>query len=316
MNKFLKSFVLCATALTMGLTSCDKDSQNENNPDLPDVKDLISSNFPSQGWSGDGEDGILKYATYSYEDDEPNGYFAFDMKNGICRSAVYNIVMPNSNIASQIAKMLNDGSWASAMEDDDDYSVLSRSGNTGSIYNMAARTMMRITGVSFSRAAVTLPVPVQQNGKVIYVVIKNVAGVSRSDLRTMMDIWTGRSTQIPDHVVFGKYENGVYTCSNMRGMNIEYVVNTGFNAQGNCTKYTTKITLPTESWAKFYYEAYEQQIDELETQFGQRPNLSKNGKTVVLDAVIIADVPKTYIDSLIYALDWMNNCPFVYSIFE
>ncbi len=316
MKRILNCFVALAAVSALCLTSC-KSGDEEDDPIRPEVKDLVSADVPSYGWSGETGNGILKYSPSEYDADEANAYYAFKMEDEVCESAVLNVVMSSVSEARQIARILNDGTWVGYDDDDDeeDYRTAPSTLNRFRFIDMTAAVMRHIGRANATRAGLTLPIPVQQEGRVIYVVLPNVKGLSVADLRMVMDIWNGNSSRIPDHVVFGKYENGTYTCSNMHGMNIDYVVETKFNADGNCTKYVTRITLPSEGWAQFYYDVLEEQTDDFEIQFGRRPDLMLNGKTVELDAVIVGDVPRSQIDMMIYALDWLNNRPFISNLF-
>ncbi|MDE6269970.1 MAG: hypothetical protein K2M12_03830 [Muribaculaceae bacterium] len=315
MKKFLTGIVALSTILTLAFTSCKSGDDDDFEPLNPDDKELVNSNVPAQGWSGNNENGTLKYAPSEYEDDEPNTYFAFDMKGGVCEKAVLNIVMPNSIQAKQIAQMLNNGTWIDEDDDDENYSA-SPSKSKRRAFDVAETLLKRIRRGNASRAGVTLPIPVQQEGKVIYIMLPNLRGLSAADIKTAVDLWSGNTSIVPDRVIFGTYKDGIYTCKNMHGMNIDYRIETRFNSSGVCTKYTTSITLPTEAWAQFYFEAFEEQLWDFEQQFGQRPDLKINGKTVVLDAVIIGEVLQAQIDAMIYSLDWLNNCPLIYNLFD
>lgn len=309
MKKISLLFVAFAVTLAAGFVSCT--SEDDDEPISSEIKDLVSSVLPAEGWSGSSDNGILRFAPETYESDEPGTYFAFEMHNGTCQSAVYNVVMPSANEARQLAKMLNDGTWVDFDDDDDDYSSFVPGKNP----DIAKRVLACVKRSECTRASVTLPIPVRQEGRVIYITITNFDGLSVADLRAAVNIWMGNSYEVPQRVVFGKYENGRYICHNMHGMDITYEINTAFNSSGFCTEYVTTLTLPTETWARFYYEAYEEQLDDFEGQFGQRPALNLNGKVVRLDAVIIGDVPHAEVDAMIYAIDWLNNCPFLCEIF-
>lgn len=309
MKRLLSCFVAIATVCALCFTSCKDDDPKD--PD-PNAGGLVSDKVPAEGWSGNADNGILKYSLGEADEDEPNTYYAFNMKDGVCESAVVNVVMPDANIAKQFAKILNDGSWVNYGDDEDDEDDYYAPRHS---FDMTLAVMKRALSIRATRANLALPIPVKQSGKVIYVSLPNMKGLSDSDLRTVMEVWNGYASEIPDHVIFGKYENGTYTCSNMHGMNIDYVVNTQFNTAGHCTKYVTRITLPTEGWAQFYYEVYEEQISDFEMQFGQRPDLSISGKTVVLDAAIVGEVSRADVDAMICTLDWLNNRPFVSDLF-
>lgn len=318
MKKFINYAVAMATLLALGLTSCHSgDDDDYFEPLNPEDKELVSSNVPSEGWSGDSQNGIFKYAPAEYEPEDINSYYAFNMKNGVCQSAVLNLVMESATQARQLAQILNNGTWANTDDDDDDDyddgEYKSRPGNRP--FDMTRSSRRLVDRVYKSRSGVSLPMPVQQDGKVIYIVLPNFKGLSDIDIREVMELWNGNYYIVPDRIIFGKYQNGVYTCNNMHGMNIDYKIETGFNSDGFCTKYTTSVTLPTESWAELYYEMYEEQMWDFEEQFGQRPDLQLNGNTVTLDAIIIGDISQAQIDAMIYALDWLNNCPFLYRFF-
>lgn len=314
MKKLIYGIVAMATVLALGCTSCKSGDDDDFEPLGPDDKVLVSPDVPAEGWSGNTDNGVLRYAPYEYDDEEPNAYLAFNMKDGVCDKAVVNIVMPSAAQAKQLAQMLNNGTWVDDDDDDDEYAS-ARSIVRSRAFDMTNVLVRHLGSSNVSRAGFTLPIPVQQDGKVIYITMTNFKGLSADDIKTVIDLWSGYSMTVPDRVIFGTYTDGVYTCKNMHGMNIDYVVETAFNASGFCTKYTTRITLPSENWAQFYFEAFEDQIWEFEQQFGQRPELTIDGKTVVLDAVIIGDIAHDQIDAMIYALDWMNNCPFIYRLF-
>ena len=317
LNKFFCYATALCMALALGFTSCGGDDDNDG-PDNPgsDDKSLVSSNVPSEGWTGNSNDGVLKYAPSEYDAEDINAYFTFSMKGGVCEKAVINVVFEDASQAKQIAKMLTDGTWAEYDDDDDDDYSYSQSPAVSRAFTMTSSIIKRTSRASAQNSDVRLPIPVQQEGKVVYVVIPNLKGLSASDLKAVVEIWSGNASSAPDRVIFGKYSNGVYTCKNMHGLNIDYVIETKYNSNGFCSKYTTTITLPTENWAKFFYTAYEDQMDDFEQQFGQRPDLSIKGKTVTIDAFIIGNVTEEQVDSLIYTMDWINNCPFFFQIFS
>lgn len=316
MKKFLTYCAACAAVLALGLSSCK--SKDDDELKLPEeLKGLVTDNVPkSEGWTGNSSTGVIKYAPNDYDNEEINSYFAFDMQNGSCENAVYNVVFPKESFARQFAKMLNDGSWIED-EDDDDYyddeDYLSLKSLATS--SKKAQRIFKIIRKATRANNLILPIPVHQAGKVIYITLPNIKGISSADLRAVMDYWTERSFKEPDRVLFGKYENGIYTCNNCRGLNMDYLITTQFNAQGFCSKYETSVTMPTVSWAEIMYEELEESMWEYEDKFGERPTLTLQGKTVTLDAVIDGDFPRTQIDSIIYALDWINNCPILFQIF-
>ena len=319
MNRVMIRMAGMALALATMLTSCHSDDPDEGQV-LPTVdNELIAPTPPAGGWTGSASDGILKYAPCDYTDeDDFNSYYAFEMKNGICETAVFNVVMPDAMTARMIAQRLNSGTWVYDEDDDydDDYYYLStRASDTRVVYDMLARALRPAGTVTPTRATLTLPVPVNQSGSVLYVTLPNMKGLTSGNLHTVMEVWTGNASQIPDHVIFGTYENGVYRCSDMLGVGISYLIETEYNQAGYCVLYRTSITLPNEGWAELYYAQYEEQMADFEQQFGQRPELKRNGNTVILNALILGDFTHETIDEMVYALDWINNRPILFEMF-
>lgn len=313
MKRFYTCIVAVATMLALGFTSCKSGDDDDFEPLSPEVKELVSSKVPSEGWSGNSQNGVYKYVPSSYDSDDANTYFAFQMKGGVCDKAVLNVVLESSAQARQIARMLNDGTWVDFDDEDDEEDFKTVADSPACDFTSAI--IRKIKAVSASRSGTVLPIPVQQDGRVVFIMLYNLEGLSADELSAVMDLWSGKTMTIPDHVIFGTYENGVYTCKNMHGMNIDYLIETDFNTSGFCTRYSTSITLPTEGWAELYFDMYEEQIQQFEEMFGRRPDLRINGKTIILDAIIIGDVPKSEIDAMICAMDWMNNCPLLYHMF-
>lgn len=323
MKKISTYIVAASTMLALAFNSCKSGDDDDFEPLIQEDKALVNSDVPGEGWSGNTENGILKYAPSEYDKEDPNTYFAFKMKDGVCEKAVINIVMYNTSQAKQFAQILNNGTWVDIDDEDEDededdeedeyyFRAEAKSHHIAFTYSL----LKRISRYNASRSGYTLPIPVQQEGKVIYIYLPNMTGLYASDIEKAVNLWSGDYSIIPNHIIFGTYVNGVYTCNNMHGMNIDYVVETKFNTYGYCTKYTTTITLPSENWAELYYDAFEDQLWDFEQQFGQSPDLNITGKTVILDAVIVGNVTQEHIDSMIYSLDWLNNCPFIYSLFN
>lgn len=313
MNKILTYFVAMPTMLMLAFTSCHSGDDDDFEPIDQGDKALVNADVPNEGWSGDSDNGILKFAPSEYDSEEPNAFFAFRMKNGVCENGVLNIVMENSSQAKQLAQMLNNGTWVDLDDEEDDECY--RSKGESRSFDFTKVLLKCISRSNASRSGFTLPIEVKQDGKVIYIFIKNAIGVSASDLKNAVELWCGNTMIVPDRVIFGTYTNGVYTCKNMHGMNIDYVVDTQFNTFGYCTKYSTSISFPTENWAQFFYESLMEDYQDYEQTFGESPQIRKDGKTVVIDAVIIGEISKTQVDAMIYALDWINNRPILLGLF-
>lgn len=314
MKRFFIGIVAVAAMLALGFTSCKSGDDDDYEPLSPEVKELVNPRIPSAGWSGNSQNGVYKYSPSFDDTEDTDSYFAFRMKDGVCVDAVLNVVFETSAQARQIARMLNDGTWVNYDDDDDDEEDWKTVGGRPAC-DFTSAIIRKVKAVSASRSGTVLPIPVRQDGRVVFIMLGNLEGLTADELSTVMDLWSGKTATVPNHVIFGTYENGVYSCRNMHGMNIDYLIETDFNTSGFCTRYSTSITLPTEGWAELYFDMYEEQIQQFEEMFGRRPDLRINGKTIVLDAIIIGDVPRYEVDAMIYTMDWMNNCPLLYNIF-
>lgn len=330
--KKLHSFICFAlTALaTLSLASCHSGDDDDNDSNNSEIKDLVSSKIPEEGWSGNATNGILTYTPDEDADsDEPVGYFSFKMQNGVCENGVYNVVMPNSAQARKLANMLKNGSWAEdedfGFDDDDDYDYYDqdeyyyskpRRGLCPKVFNFLTNDFAHFKFTNSTRSSLKLVIPVQQEGRNLYVALPNIKGLTQEELEAVMEYWEGYSYKAPDRVLFGTYENGTYKCSNLRGLDMTYVIDTKYDAQGYCTMYRTSITLPSKDWAELYYMQYQEQMDQLEQQFGRRPSLKKDGKTVIVDAIIEGDFTHEMVDQMVYTMDWMNNCPILFNLFN
>ena len=303
-------YLLMIVMLCFTLASCHSDDPDAGKLTTTINEALISPNVPEQGWTSDAREGVLKYSPDDYESGEANGYFAFEMRNGLCEEAVYNVVMPDPLSAKILAEQLNTGTW---IQDND---FITRASGCKVICNLSQNILQTLNPTNLTRASLTLPIPVSRSGRVLYVSIPNIKGLSETDLYEIMDVWCGNVYDIPRHVMFGKYENGVYTCSNMRGLGMDYEIETEYNQSGCCVLYRTMITLPTKGWAELIYSEYEDQMWDFEQQFGDRPKLSIEGNTVIMDALILGDLYKSDVDTLIYSIDWLNNAPFLFNLFS
>lgn len=296
-------------------TSCSKDGDDE-----PGVStNLTSATMPSKvGWSGNFDNGIATYTDNNHNDpDEIPAYMAFSFKNGICNKGVVNLVLPSEAIAKQFAEMMNSGDW-SGLEDDDDYDDYStRSSVSKSIFKIeCTRSMLKSATRSNEES---LPINVSRDGNVVYMVITCVEGLTSDEIKTVVTAWT-TGNYPSDRVMFGKYENGVYVCNNMRGIGMDYRIDTSYNSDGFCTKYTTTVKMPTRAWAQVMYQSLYEDIQYNKTQYlqiyGGLPELSISGTTIILDAVINGDLTESQVFSTIVAIDWMNNSPILWDMFE
>ena len=108
--------VAVALLTAVSFTSCSSDDDNGGGSSAGDQDGLVSSDLPSQGWTGSEQNGIVTYKPYY---DEPS-YFAFNFKDGVCDNAVYNIVFESEAEARYICDMLRDGTWIFEGDEDVD----------------------------------------------------------------------------------------------------------------------------------------------------------------------------------------------------
>lgn len=303
------------TAMSFGFVACSDDDN-----DSPSVSgDLISQTPPTtNGWSGDFVNGVAEYANLSnYESGDPVAFLAFSFKDGVCTDGVVNVVMQNEATAKILADMLKSGVWDEDYDDDDDDDYYYYRSLAPTL--KVTRKMMCVASKSRSDAE-ALPINVSRQGKVVYIQIPNVSGIPADDIQKVVAYWDGGSYSgyTPNKVLFGKYENGVYTCDNMMGIGMDYRIDTEFNEAGFCTEFLTTLTFTTSGWAQAMYEQLKESIDEqfYQSIYGDSPKLNINGKKVTLEAVIVDDIDQANVDAFIAAIDWINNRPVLWSLFE
>lgn len=295
-----------AVVMTFGFISCSSD---DDEPEAP--SELVTPTLPtSNGWSGDFENGVAKFADLSESDDPEEGmtYMAFSFKDGICTDGVVNIVMPSEEYAKGLEQMLKSGIWNG--DDEEDYIMAS------AVFHMNCSVMKAVSRADMIMGQ--MPINVSRKGKVVYQTIPNIKGLTGIEVRNAVKLWND-GDYTPTKVVFGKYENGVYTCSNTMGIGMDYHIDTKFNADGYCTKYVTTLTFASQGWAQMMYDQLNENIQDDEdiyvSLFGKKPVLTLNGRTVVLEAVISENVRKSDVEDLIIALDWHMNRPILWDIF-
>lgn len=152
MKKFFLFMAAAATAMTLGLSSCHSGDDDDDRA-VVDDNELVSSDLPAEGWSGDSETGVYKYGLTD-ESHEFGSYFAIRMNGNVCSEAVYNVVMTTAAAARQMSDILSNGTWAQKIEDDDDeyYAPEHRA------MNMAVSVMQRISEMNAARSYAYLPI--------------------------------------------------------------------------------------------------------------------------------------------------------------
>lgn len=96
--------------------------------------------------------------------------------------------------------------------------------------------------------------------------------------------------------------------------NSKYEIHTQYD--GNYVKdFTTTLTLPNASWAQLLKEVFDEQTSDYTDLFGNAPEITLEGNTVSIKALIVGDVPRETVEQYIIILDLMMNRPFVVSFF-
>lgn len=98
----LRILYVIAIICTLFLSSCDEPWT---------LNDLVSSNIPNPGFSGERENGL-----YYYRARPDNGFFVFRMENGRIKRSAYNYVTDSRSEANRIAEIFRSGKWLSATE--------------------------------------------------------------------------------------------------------------------------------------------------------------------------------------------------------
>lgn len=311
MKKFFTYAMMFAmsVACMMSVSACSDDDN-----DGPDKSNgLVSPTIPAEGWHGNMTDGI---ATYNRGDGmTADTYLAFSFKGGRCLEGVCNAVFQSDRSASAIAGMLNDGTWLVA-GGEDAARTPDRSAESVVSHIMAHRTLDATAMRPLSRASSSLraPIPVETKDRVVYTRMLSVEGFTARDIKDVVSFWDDDYEGVPDRVLFGHYENGKYTLDNAQGIGMRCQISTGFK-DGYCSKYDITLVFATEGWARYFYSGLYDVLDDYKELFGGEPQLTINGKTVVMKNKITSRLTQLYIEALISSTDWNNGCPVLYDLF-
>lgn len=330
--KFLKSSasrvgvwsacVAFALFTAVSFTSCS-DDDDDNGGGGSDEGGLVDSTLPSEGWSGSELNGVL---TYVPEADEPS-YFAFKFENGICKNAVYNFVCESDAEARYMYSVLKDGTWVDLIDDDEsDYyaeSVRTAGVADASLKNAPLFSASKVVEVAGKFAGATragdflAKYDVSRDGKVVYVNIDCLKGKTSAQVKYVANAWVkGFENEVPSSFLFGTWNeaSGTYTCTDLYGIGAKYEVKVS-TANGFVTKYVTTLTMPSDSWAVLIERSMEESVDGYEQIFGASPTIVREGNKVSLNAIIIGQVSTETVMDILYVIDYMNNIPFLYSMF-
>lgn len=327
-----KAFLMTAALalFACGFTACSSDDDGDGdgggdgsgNDDGNNTENVVVNDIPAFGWRGSFDNGVCTYTPEEHADEEEGmaDCYAFKFNNGICETATYNVIFGSPEEAAYAANLLNSGEWADIDEEEDyeeDYYARTR-GINGKIANFdlskiiakmaSANTRSSNNGLSFN---------VYRNGKVIYISADNFEGKSASDIKYVIDAWS-YNIDTPDRIIFGNWNpsTGVYTCNNLYNLGVNYRVEVGFNESRYVTSYITKISLPTAEWAMFMENLLYEESYEFEMMFGCAPNITRNGKNITVEAVILDDeVTEETIYGYLVFIDIFNNTPMLANMF-
>lgn len=317
--KMMKFAALTAAGLLMtAFASCSKDEA----PGGSHVdKDMVSTDLPRPGFSGDKNNGILYYAENDLDTEDGAPYLAFKMKDGVVDQAAVNVVFDSAAEAKRIADMMNKG-FSDAEEDDDWDDIENDPFWRPAQVNAANQQVLsaipsvkRLLGKSTRAKNDLFVIPVSVNGCVIYAGLPAFKGVGYDDLVEYMQFLDNGYGTI-DHVIFGTYKDNHYECKGLMGLNMNIYVDTDYNSKGFCTKFETTIDCPSKAWAQTLYDTMQEGADQIEEAFGARPEITISGSKVTEKAIILGDVPREFVDRVIYGYDWALNVPMLYVMFE
>lgn len=314
-KQFITKLSLLAMALcaTMNFTSCSSDDPTEN---TTVIGGLVEPTLPTEtGWSGSFENGIATYTPNDPNADYPT-YYAFSFENGVCNDAVYNVICDDETEASYISNLLNNGTFDDLESDDYSYQASKTSVLSQSLRQLNAFKQMALKYNKASRADM-LSISCSQNGKVVFFKLNSFVGKDGEVIKTAIASWSGNIDSLPESPLFGTYDSntGTYTNDNIMGIsNSKYEIHTQYD--GNYVKdFTTKLTLPNASWAQQLKEVFDEQASDYTDLFGEAPEITLEGNTVSIKAIIVGDVPRETVEQYIIILDLILNQPFVVSFF-
>lgn len=320
--KTLRLFGLAifAVMLSFNLTSCSSDDDDEEGGggSSSSKGGVVVSSLPEEGWSGDMQNGVATYSPEGQYVDEEDGIkggcYAFEFVNGVCKNSAYNIVCSSEYYAKAYAEMLNSGAWADFDDEYDDYELPAhRVKGMLDAAPLLARSLLQQPMTKAGGS--TLTFNVMRKGSVLYISLDNFKGCSSDDVEYAIDVWNGIT--IPNRFVFGEWDadKGEYFCSNLYGLDMDYLVNVSFDANRYVKSYVTTITMPSEAWAEVMYEVYLEAAEDMMAQFGEYPEIDINGRTVKINAIILDDVEEEMIVNYLKIIDFVNNRPLLAGMF-
>lgn len=301
--------MLCAI---MGFTACS----NDDDPTQGVEEGLVSETVPStEGWSGSLENGIATYTPSGYYDYD--GYYAFSFKDGICGDAVFNMICESEEEASYLCDLLNNGSFddletKSCSTEAPETSVLAQSLK---LLKLVKKTLAK--GQPETRADL-LGISCSQSGKVVFFKLECFRNKSGEVVRTAINAWESDFdiSSLPETPLFGTYDRstGKYVNDNIMGIaNTKYEISTQFSGD-ILTEFVTTLSLPNATWATLLEESFNEQVQDYIDIFGDAPEISRNGNTVTVKAIIVGEVQRVFVEQYIVMLDLIMNKPIAVSL--
>lgn len=295
----------------MGFTACSDD----DDPTQGVEDGLVSETVPStEGWSGSLENGIATYTSSGYYDYD--GYYAFSFKDGICGDAVFNMICESEAEASYLCNLLNNGSF-----DDLEIESYTKMAPETSILSQSLKQLelvkkMFAKGQASTRADL-LGISCSQSGKVVFFKLECFRNKSGEVVRTAINAWESNLdiSSLPDSPLFGTYDRntGKYVNNNIMGIaNTKYEISAQFSGD-MLTEFVTTLSLPNATWAALLEETFNEQAEEYIDIFGEAPEISHNGNTVTVKAIIVGEVQREFVEQYIVLLDIIMNRPIVVS---
>lgn len=314
-------FGVALSAMTC-LSACSDDDEGGNGG--VDNGALVSDQVPdTPGWSGSTDNGVCTYTPQGVDYQDYPGYYAFDFKDGVCQEAVYDLVCESEMEAQYISNVLNNGTFEDLMGDEE-YSLASATTDQKSLLGQSLRYLQTLRKVMAKTVPATradlLGISCTQSGKVIVFKLDCFKGKDGETTQYVMQAWdTGLTLDsLPDAPVFGTYNEatGQYVNNSIMGIaNSRYEINTSYEGD-ILTDFTTTLTLPNATWALLLEEGFNEQAQDYIEMFGQAPEISRNGNSVSVKAVILNDVTRAETKSYIIVLDLMMNIPIGTTLFS
>lgn len=289
-SKFAILPIVAVVMMTMA--SCGDDEPGPTPAPTPEPSaNLISTEVPPAGWSGDMKDGVAAFVPAA-SGDAVRPYYAFAFSAGVCEGSIYEVVYDNELTAESVARTYDSGTW------NPDYIKTDDKGN-----------------IIDNNSAV---LPALRSGKVIYVPLGVLNGRRADEVKAVVDYWTGASgNSATKAILFGYWdeEENTYACDNAFSLNARYEIRMKFDAADRCTSYAVTVTATSEPWAEMIRESLGFEIEFLEAAFGAAPDVRVARNVLSVDAVGKEPVDRSTVLAHLPIVDWTVNRPYLSSLY-